>query len=320
MRHFLIKIIIVCIVFFFLFPVAGQAVNNISSHNGVLLEQETGDVLFEKDAHQKQSVASITKVMTAIVALEYGDLTDEVKISERAIYTEGSAIYLAEDDSMSLEDLIYGLMLRSGNDAATAISEHIGGSAEGFAFLMNEKASAIGMVNSHFMNPHGLEQTNHYSTAYDIALLMRYAMENTTFQKISGTKSYISKNRTYHWRNKNKLLTTLYEKSTGGKTGFTKKAGRTLVTTAADGDLELIVVTLNGPDDWNDHIALFEWGFAHYEWQPFVSEGIPFINDDKQLIKSSTEQNVSAVLPINETYLDTLIEVIKHILRINPHG
>ena len=153
-------------------------------------------------------------------------------------------------------------MLRSGNDAAVAIAEHVGGSVEGFVFLMNQKAAEIGMRNTHFANPHGLDDSeNHYSTAYDMALLMQYAMKNKEFRKISGTEVYRApaapgEDWDRVWRNKNKLLTSLYEYCTGGKTGYTKRAKRTLVTTASKGGMDLIAVTLDAPDDWNDHIAM----------------------------------------------------------------
>lgn len=248
-----------------LFPNVGQAQVSLSAQNSLLMELSTGRVLFDQGAHEKRSIASLTKVMTAIIAIESEQFSDLVTTSRRAIYTPGSSIYLEQGEKMTLEDLTYGLMLRSGNDAAVAIAEHIGGSVEGFVHLMNEKAKWIGMTNTNFVNPHGLEDEGHYSTAYDLALLMRYAMNNDLFREISKTKSYRSQNRTYHWFNKNKLLTQLYEHSTGGKTGFTKKAGRTLITTAKHNNMELIAVTLNAPRDWQDHINLFEWGFNNYE-------------------------------------------------------
>lgn len=259
----------------FLFPKVGQSMENIyvSGQHAVLMEETTGRVIFEKRAHERQPVASITKVMTAIVALEYGTLSDKVKVSERAVHTGGSSIYLEQGEKISLEDLLYGLMLRSGNDASVAIAEHIGASVEGFVYLMNEKAHYLGMTNTHFMNPHGLDEEGHYSSAYDIALLMRYAMQNEIFEKISSTKVYRSKNWMYSWYNKNKLLTQLYEPCTGGKTGFTKKAGRTLVTTASKDGLSLIVVTLNAPDDWRDHMALYEHGFENYEMVKLEEKG-----------------------------------------------
>lgn len=170
--------ILVC----FLAPLSGQTkaklkqAPTLSAENYILLDELTNRVLSEKDAHKQVSVASITKVMTAVVALEYGDLSDRIKVSKEAINTNGSSIYLEEGEIMTLEDLLYGLMLRSGNDAAKVIAEHIGGSEEGFVYLMNETAAFLGMNNSHFMNPHGLDEDNHYSSAYDIAILMQYAM------------------------------------------------------------------------------------------------------------------------------------------------
>lgn len=255
---------------------------NLSAEHAILMERETGDIIFEKHAHEKKPIASITKIMTAIIAIESGKMNEIARASRRAIHTEGSSIYLEQGEKMAIEDLVYGLMLRSGNDAAIVISEHIGGSVEGFVHLMNEKASWIGMTNTHFENPHGLHSDNHYSTAYDMALLMRYAMGNETFRIVSGMDSYRAQTRTYPWYNKNKLLTSLYEKCTGGKTGFTKKAGRTLVTSAKEKDMELIAVTLNAPDDWNDHISMYEWGFKHKHDDTFLNHAM---NIFKQIIK-----------------------------------
>lgn len=269
-------ITIICLVFggLLLSPaVEAQTEINVSAESAVLIDQTSGRVLYEKNAHNQSLIASITKIMTAIVAIESGELDSQVSISDNAIGTEGSSIYLRSEDQFTLEELIYGLMLRSGNDAAVAISEHVGGSLEGFVHLMNEKAHWIGMTNTHFSNPHGLDSEDHYSTAYDMGLLMKYAMENDTFQKISGAKSFRANDRDYSWQNKNKLLTRYYEYCTGGKTGFTKAAGRTLVTTAQKDGQTLIVVTLNAPDDWQDHIRLYEWGFEHYPLEEIQSEG-----------------------------------------------
>lgn len=251
---------------------------DVSAEASILLDQSTGDVLYEKNAHNKQQIASITKIMTAIIAIELGQMNEKAKTSRRAIYTEGSSIYLEQGEKMTIEDLLYGLMLRSGNDAAVAISEHIGGSVEGFVHLMNEKAKWLGMTNTQFANPHGLTDEDHYSTAYDMAILMQYAMANEEFRKISGTTSYQAENRTYYWQNKNKFLTKYYEYSTGGKTGFTKKSGRTLITTAKKDNIELIAVTLNAPDDWNDHTVLYEWGFENHNVE---SSNLSMIEDKK---------------------------------------
>lgn len=259
------------------FPLIGHANPSVSANNAVLIEQSTGRILFEKNAHEKQNIASITKIMTAIIAIESGKMDEMATASKNAVYTEGSSIYLKEGEKMAVEDLVYGLMLRSGNDAAVAIAEHVGGSEEGFVYLMNEKAKWLGMTNSHFDNPHGLDSQTHYSSAYDMALLMRYAMENNEFQKITGAKSYKSDKREYSWRNKNKLLTALYKYCTGGKTGFTKQTGRTLVSTASKDGMNLIAVTLDDPDDWRDHMNMFEWGFDTYKMEPIGEKGMIYI-------------------------------------------
>jgi serine-type D-Ala-D-Ala carboxypeptidase (penicillin-binding protein 5/6) len=258
---------------------------SVSAQSAVLLEQKSGRVLYEKDAYTKRRIASITKIMTAILAIESGKMNNYVKISENATRTEGSSVYLKPGEKIKLSDLVYGLMLRSGNDTAVAIAEYIGGSVEGFAYLMNQKARVIGMMNSHFTNPHGLDDSkDHYSTAYDMAILMRYAMQNKTFQKISGTKVYKTDNPTENWdrvwKNKNRLLSK-YKYCTGGKTGYTKKAKRTLVTTAKKGDMELIAVTLNDGDDWNDHIAMYESGFKRFDMAEVLPQGKIDVENNK---------------------------------------
>src|SRR5690625_3170061 len=244
MRFFVWFISLLLMLFGVHYTVYGQANLYLSAHNAVLIDQTTGEILYDKDAHEKQRIASITKIMTAIIAIESGKMDEKSKTSRRAIYTEGSSIYLEQGEKMLVEDLVYGLMLRSGNDAAVAISEHIAGSMEGFVYLMNEKAKWLGMTNTNFENPHGLDSEHHYSTAYDMALLMKYAMTNQTFRTISSTTFHQPETRTYRWKNKNKLLTSYYPFCTGGKTGFTKSSGRTLITTAKKEDVELIAVTL----------------------------------------------------------------------------
>ncbi|WP_275899698.1 D-alanyl-D-alanine carboxypeptidase family protein [Bacillus piscicola] len=241
----------------------------VSGRSAVLMEQESGRVLVAKQEHEERKIASITKIMTAILAIESGKLTEKVKVSYEATGVEGSSLYLKPKEKVTLEDLTYGLMLRSGNDAAVAIAEHVGGSVDGFVYMMNKKAQEIGMNDSQFTNPHGLDDgEEHYSTAYDMALLMQYAMKNEKFREISQTERYKSPQEGEKWdrvwNNKNKLLTSLYEYCTGGKTGYTKKAGRTLVTTAEKDGMSLIAVTLDAPSDWDDHIAMYEAGFARY--------------------------------------------------------
>jgi len=258
-------------------PPKASASGSVGAASAVLIEQKTGRILFEKDAFTKRRIASITKIMTAILAIESGKMNKYVKVSEQATRTEGSSIYLKPGEKILLKDLVYGLMLRSGNDAAVAIAEYVGGSVDGFVYLMNKKAKEIGMANTHFANPHGLDDhEDHYSTAYDMALLMRYAMQNKTFKKIAGTKVYRAPNPTEDWdrvwKNKNRLLTK-YKYATGGKTGYTKRAKRTLVSSALKGDMSLIAVTLNDPDDWNDHISMYDNGFKNYDMAEVLPKG-----------------------------------------------
>ncbi|MRI68671.1 D-alanyl-D-alanine carboxypeptidase family protein [Gracilibacillus thailandensis] len=298
MRPFIYSICIALI--FVLLPQPDlKASVQVSAENAILMDQETGRVLYEKNADNPTLIASITKILTAIIAIESGKLDEYVKISDNAISTEGSSIYLKKEDKITLKDLVYGLMLRSGNDAAVAISEHIGGSQEGFAYLMNEKARWIGMTNSHFDNPHGLDSETHFSTAYDMALLTKYAMENDIFREISGTSSYQSSARDYAWINKNKLLTQLYKYSNGGKTGYTRAAGRTLVSTAQKNGQTLIVVTLNAPSDWQDHMNLFEWGFEKFPLRKI---------QDKSTMRLQTDQEDAITAEIQESIYYPLAE------------
>ncbi|HJV17363.1 MAG TPA: D-alanyl-D-alanine carboxypeptidase family protein [Bacillales bacterium] len=258
-------------------PQKTHASVSINAKSAILMEQKSGRILYEKNAFTKRRIASITKIMTAVIAIESGKMDQMVKVSEKATYTEGSSVYLKPGETIKLENLVYGLMLRSGNDAATAIAEFVGGSVDGFVYLMNQKATEIGMLNTHFVNPHGLDDhKGHYSTAYDMALLTRYAMQYDQYQKIVGTKVFRAPNSIENWdriwKNKNRLLTK-YKYCTGGKTGFTKLARRTLVTTATKGDMNLIAVTINDSDDWNDHISLYENGFKGFDMAEVLSKG-----------------------------------------------
>lgn len=289
-------------------PQKAKASVSVSASSAILMEQESGRVLFEKDAYIKRRIASITKIMTAILAIESGKLDKKVKVSENAVRTEGSSIYLKPGEEIKLEDLVYGLMLRSGNDSAVAIAEYVGGSLDGFVYLMNQKAEEIGMTGTNFSNPHGLDDhEEHYSTAYDMAILTRYAMMNDTYKKIAGTKVHHAPNPTEKWdrvwRNKNRLLTELYEYTTGGKTGYTKRAKRTLVSTATKDDLDLIAVTLNDSNDWDDHINMYETAFKSYKMAEIIEEGtIEGIKDN--FYKNKIFVKNEYVFPVNSEETD----------------
>ena len=246
-----------------------------SARSAILMDMDSNRILYEKNAHEKRSVASISKIMTAVVAIESNMLDCKVIIGDEIKTAYGSGIYIQEGEELTLRDLLYGLMLRSGNDAALAIANYVGGSVDDFVKLMNEKAKELKMTRTTFNNPSGLDQDKgNYSTAYDMAILTSYAMKLDEYKKITSTKKYTLKtNRnTYIWINKNKLL-SLYKYSTGGKTGFTEIAKRTLVSTATRDNLNLVVVTLNDGNDWNDHQNLFEYGFNNYTNLKILEKG-----------------------------------------------
>lgn len=237
-----------------------------SAHSYVLMDAETGRVLDSKNMNDKSLIASITKIMTAVITIESNKLDELVKVDDSILKSYGSGIYIQVGEEMLLKDMLYGLMLRSGNDAAVMIATYVAGSEEAFVKLMNDKAKKIGMKNTTFVNSSGLDNTDsgNYSTAYDMALLTKYAMQYDEYREIVKTKEYTVKTnyKTYVWHNKNKLLN--YDYVTGGKTGYTEKAGRTLVSSASKDDMNLIVVTIRDSDDWNTHIELYNYAFSNY--------------------------------------------------------
>jgi D-alanyl-D-alanine carboxypeptidase len=259
-------------------PSAAAAPRPVSTNAeaAALIDVESGRLLYSHNGDKRMRIASLTKIMTAIVAIEHGDLSDIIKTGRRAAGKEGSSIYLRVGDEMSLHHLLYGLMLRSGNDAAVAIAEHVGGSEEGFVHLMNEKARELGLENTHFMNPHGLDHDDHYSSANDLARLTAYALRNPVFREIVKTRVKKVPNHNaewdHVWTNKNKML-LMYEGADGVKTGYTKLAGRCLVSSATRNGQQLAAVTLNDGDDWADHRKLLDWGFEHYPLLTIAEEG-----------------------------------------------
>ncbi len=242
----------------------------LSARKAILLDGETGRVLYEKDADSRSLIASCTKIMTALVVAEQCNVLDRVKIPKEAVGIEGSSMYLQEGEVLTVQDLLYGLMLRSGNDAAVALAIYCGGTVEGFAGLMNDKAHRLGLTGSHFENPHGLDSPNHYSTARDLAVLAAYAMDNPIFAQTVSTKTVRIGERSL--TNHNKLLWRV-EGADGVKTGFTKAAGRILVSSATRDGRRLICVTIDDGNDWADHAALLEDGFSRYTVRSIVSQG-----------------------------------------------
>ncbi len=286
----------VLIMLIFLWPFS---VGAVGASSYIVMDQDSKRVLEGSNINKESLIASISKIMTCIVALEQGNFDKTVKIDDSILKAYGSGIYIEVGEELTLDDLLYGLMLRSGNDAALAIAKVVAGDVKSFVFLMNEQAKKIGMENTSFVNPSGLEEndgTANKSTTYDMALLMRYAMQNNYFRKIVATKDIVVKSsyKTYSWHNKNKLL-SMYEYCTGGKTGFTKKAHRTLVTTATKDNKNLIVVTFNDGNDFVDHRNLYEKNFNLYKRKKILDKSKKYnknyyVKDDYYLLVKDSDK------------------------------
>lgn len=277
MKKYIILLIII------LFPL------KVNATSTTLMDMDTNRVLYNSNGNDVRLIASISKIMTAIVTINNYDISNVIKIDESVLKSYGSGIYVEVGEEISVENLLYGLMLRSGNDAAIQIANTVGGSMENFVKMMNDTAKSIGMKNTNFINSSGLENDKgegNTSTSYDMALLMSYAMKNEVFKKIVSTQKKVVKTnyKTYVWYNKNKLLKN-YKFCTGGKTGFTEKARRTLVTTASKDNMNFVVVTLNDPNDFSDHLNLYEEYFKKYKSYKVLDSKDKFSNE-KYYIKN----------------------------------
>ncbi len=250
---------------FFAMPVEA-----ISAQKAFMMDASTGRALYEKDADSQSLIASTTKIMTALVVCEQCNVLDRVRIQKEAVGVEGSSIYLREGEILTVQELLYGLMLHSGNDAAVALAIYCGGTVSDFAELMNDKARQLGLTRTHFENPHGLDSSEHYSTARDLAVLAAYAMKNPIFAKTVSAKNVKIGQRSL--TNHNKLLWRV-SGADGVKTGFTKASGRILVSSAQRDGRRLVCVTINDGNDWADHAALLEDGFTKYQLQEILQEG-----------------------------------------------
>lgn len=303
-------ILFICLL---LIPINSMAIN-VSASSAILMDMDSKRILYGRDIHNVRSVASISKIMTAVLAVESGKLDDVVTIGDEIDGSYGSGIYIKKGETITLRDLLYGLMLRSGNDASLAIAYYVGG--ESFVEMMNNKAQEIGMLNTTFNNPNGLDETKgNYSSTYDMAILTSYAMNLMEYQEITATRVHTvhTNMNTYVWINKNKLLFS-YEYITGGKTGYTDKAKRTLVTTASKDNMNLVAVTLNDGNDFKDHRDLFEYGFNNYKSYKLLQKGNINIYDDIYYGVYSLSLLKDYSYPLNET--DEVI--IKYELEENP--
>ncbi len=248
----------------------------ITAKSAIIMDAMTGKILYEKNSEERRYPASTTKMMTLIVALEHGKVDDIVTTSANAASTEGSSLWLSQGEQLKLLDMLYGIMLVSGNDATVAVAEHISGSVENFARLMTEKAHAIGAINTNFTNTSGLPDPNHYSTAHDLARIAAYGYKKSLFSEIVSTK-----NRTMPWAgkdhdralfNENKIL-WLYDGGNGVKTGYTEIAGRCLVSGAKRNDIQLVAVVLDSDHMWDDSMALLDYGFKHLKPMRLLNGG-----------------------------------------------
>ena len=246
------------------------SVSALSARKACVLDAVSGRMLFEKASDDRSLIASTTKIMTALIICEQCNVLDRMRIPKEAVGIEGSSMYLKEGEVLTLQELLYGLMLSSGNDAAVALAIYCGGTVEGFVELMNDKARSLGLKNTHFMNPNGLDAPDHYSTAKDLAKLSAYSMKNPVFYRTVSAKSIRAGER--YLTNHNKLLWRL-DGADGVKTGYTKAAGRILVSSATRDNRRLIAVTIDDPDDWNDHAALLTNGFSRYQVETLVRAG-----------------------------------------------
>lgn len=299
-------------------PIFDVHVNvGVSARAALLMEETTGTVLFEKNADARLPMASTTKIMTALVALEHADPDLVISTPKEAVGTEGSSIYLFEDEELTLEELLWALLLNSANDAAVAIAFGVAGGVEEFADLMNRKAEELGLENTHFANPHGLDDPAHYTTARELAIIARAALANPLIREMVATrKKTIPHNGSDGVRllvNHNKLL-RLYEGAFGVKTGFTKRTGRCLVSAAEREGLSLIAVTLDAPSDWADHRAMLDAGFAALSALSLANENeislfLPVVGGVSDTVAVSNPATVKIILPSSHGEVTAAIEL-----------
>ena len=276
---------------------------SVSARHAILLDGTTGRVLYEKDCHSAALIASTTKIMTGLLIAEACDLDAKICVPAEAVGVEGSSVHLKENELLSVRTLLYGLMLHSGNDAAVALAMHAAGSVEGFAQKMNLRAEELGLKDTHYANPHGLDEEGHYSSAYDLGRLTAAAMENDVFRQVVSTKTITLEDRTF--TNHNKMLWR-YEGAVGVKTGYTMSAGRVLVSAAERDGRRLICVTIYDKNDWIDHARLLDFGFSSYSLQTLAHNGqvigaVSVLNGAEEFAQAITSEEVAYSIAQNES-------------------
>lgn len=303
----IVSLLLSVVVSFFIFPrnVSAQGVSSVSAVSAVLINAETGSVIYEKNAYEKRAMASTTKIMTALLTIEAGDLDKKFAVDSYAIQVEGTSMGLRQGDIVTRRALLYGILLPSGNDAANAAAVSVSGSMSEFVKLMNKKAEELGLSDTHFANPSGLDAEGHYTTAYDLAQLAREALKNPVFAEICccadaqvefGNPPYLRS-----LANSNKMLWQ-YQGCYGVKTGFTDNARRCLVSAAERDGVKLICVTLNAPDDWRDHTNMLDYGFTQVKPTEIVLPdplSIPVIGGNSEKVTLQLRDKLT--LPLSQT-------------------
>lgn len=315
MRKKIIAFLLCTVLFVGSFSLMAEGID-VSAASAIVFVADSGEILFEKDAYKRRSMASTTKIMTAVIALESEKLNDIVTVSNKMINVEGTSMGLKKGDKITLENLVRGMMLLSGNDAANAIALYLGGSEEDFAVMMNNKARKLGMRDTNFVTASGLDDDEHYTSAYDMALLTSYAMRNPKFRRLvsltKGEVEYVSPDATYTYYNHNKFL-TMYDGACGVKTGFTKKSGRCLVTAVEKNGNLVIAVTLNAGDDWNDHEKLYDYCFSEGKFSQIpdtFDTFIPVTGSDKNGIIAVAE-HIPEIFTAKQSEIETKICIDK---------
>lgn len=319
-RNKIIILLLILALIFSLFTIfiSSEEKMSLSARSAALYEPETKRFIYTKNENQRLGMASTTKIMTAILALEALEPNKKICVDSRATGIEGSSIYLKPGETMNAIDLIYSVLLQSANDAAAALAYEIAGGIEAFAEMMNEKARSLGLCNTHFTNPHGLDDKEHYTTAHDLSIIAAEALENKTFKEISSTyKKQVESSETVRTLvNHNKML-KMYDGCVGLKTGFTKKCGRCLVSAAERDNLTMISVTIDAPNDWQDHTKMLDYGFSLYEARFLAIPGefkyeIPVLNGTSSCVQISNSEEIKKIFAINDSDFQTHIKLSRY--------
>lgn len=318
-RVILLLLILALIFSLFTIFISSESTPPVSAKAAALYEPRTESFLYLKNGNERLGMASTTKIMTAHIALESLEPDEVIEVDSRAIGIEGSSIYLEHGERIRAIDLIYAVLLQSANDAAAAIAYRISGSIEAFSALMNEKACALGLTDTNFTNPHGLDDKNHYTTAHDLAIISANALKNDTFKEISSTykKEITTSYRTRILVNHNKMLKN-YDGCIGVKTGFTKKCGRCLVSAAERDGLTMISVTIDAPNDWSDHEKLLDYGYSQLELKTLASPGefsyeLPVINGICDKITVTNKDSVKHILAKDGKEIEINVKLSRYV-------